>query len=208
MGRLERTARVATGPAKDLIRLPRARLRSCQRSTQPEFGVRDGAAVAVPEHRLMAGTLTQFGHRGHGDRGRAEIGRAESRLPDVCGRNRGSFPRVLRLILWWLDRDPRRPVDFSHGFEQQILQGRVKIVSHKHSVAGGVSRSMFELGMSRLKSIRPRHNTACFSPGTVLAMASACATLISRMPGASSTRCKGTASCGKTAICERRARTN
>ena len=42
---------------------------------------------------------------------------------------------------------------------------------------------MSELGMSRLKSMRPRHNTTCFSPGTVLAMASACATLISRMPG-------------------------
>ena len=31
----------------------------------------------------------------------------------------------------------RRPVDFSHGFQQQILQGRVKILSHKQSVAGG-----------------------------------------------------------------------
>ena len=29
------------------------------------------------------------------------------------------------------------PVDFAHGFEQQVLQGRVKILSHEHPVAGG-----------------------------------------------------------------------
>jgi hypothetical protein len=52
-------------------------------------------------------------------------------------------------------------------------------------------KSTSELGMSRLKSMRPRHNTTCFSPGTLLAMASACATLINRMPGAPSARCKG-----------------
>jgi hypothetical protein len=28
-------------------------------------------------------------------------------------------------------------VDFSHCFEQQILQGGVKILSHEQSVAGG-----------------------------------------------------------------------
>ena len=31
----------------------------------------------------------------------------------------------------------RFPVDFAHGFEQQILQGGMKIVSHEHSVADG-----------------------------------------------------------------------
>jgi hypothetical protein len=31
----------------------------------------------------------------------------------------------------------RRPVDFAHGFQQQILQGGVKILSHEQSVAGG-----------------------------------------------------------------------
>ena len=41
---------------------------------------------------------------------------------------------------------------------------------------------MSELGMSRLKLMRPRHNTTCFSPGTVLAIASACATFINRTP--------------------------
>jgi hypothetical protein len=30
----------------------------------------------------------------------------------------------------------RRPVDFAHGFQQQILQGGVKILSHEHPVAG------------------------------------------------------------------------
>ena len=28
------------------------------------------------------------------------------------------------------------PVDFAHCFEQQVLQGRVKILSHEHPVAG------------------------------------------------------------------------
>jgi hypothetical protein len=28
------------------------------------------------------------------------------------------------------------PVDFAHGFQQQILQGGVKVLSHEHPVAG------------------------------------------------------------------------
>src|SRR5262249_30865354 len=44
--------------------------------------------------------------------------------------------------------------------------------------------------MSRVKLMIPRDNTRCFSPGTVLAMASACATFINRSPGAPSARCK------------------
>src|SRR6266404_684504 len=44
-------------------------------------------------------------------------------------------------------------------------------------------RSISDLGMSRFKLMRPRHNTTCFNSGTVLAMASACATLINRIPG-------------------------
>jgi hypothetical protein len=42
---------------------------------------------------------------------------------------------------------PGRPVDFSHGFQQQILQGGVKILSHEHSVAG---RKQVDVGIGEV----------------------------------------------------------
>src|SRR5262249_44472016 len=73
------------------------------------------------------------------------------------------------------------PVHLAHSFQQQILQGGVKIFSQK--LLREASRSTSESGMSRVKLMIPRDNTRCFSPGTVLAMASACATFINRSPG-------------------------
>ena len=100
----------------------------------------------------------------------------------IIGLLGGEFTEAIEGARW--------PVDFAHGFQQQILQGRVKILSHEQSVAGGKQVNV-RIGMSRLRSMRPRHNTTCFSPGTVLAMASACATLINRMPGAPSAAASG-----------------
>src|SRR5215204_210585 len=48
--------------------------------------------------------------------------------------------QIIGLLGWELTEaieGTRWPVDFSHGFQQQILQGRVKILSHEQSVAGG-----------------------------------------------------------------------
>jgi hypothetical protein len=41
----------------------------------------------------------------------------------------GKFAEAIKGSRW--------PVNVAHGFQQQILQGRVKVLSHEQSVAGG-----------------------------------------------------------------------
>jgi hypothetical protein len=62
-------------------------------------------------------------------------------------------------------------VHLAHGFQQQILQGGVKIFSHEQAVAGGKQVNV-RIGNVASQANDPRDNTRCFSPGTVLAMAS------------------------------------
>ena len=47
--------------------------------------------------------------------------------------------QVIGLLGWKLTKtieSPGWPVNFAHGFQQQILQGGVKVLSHEHPVAG------------------------------------------------------------------------
>jgi hypothetical protein len=62
-------------------------------------------------------------------RARAVVGLCRRREGQIIGLLRGEFTKTIE--------GTRRPVDFSHCFEQQILQGGVKILSHEQSVAGG-----------------------------------------------------------------------
>ena len=55
----------------------------------------------------------------------------------LCGRREGQIIGLLGGKFTEAIEGARGPVDLAHGFQQQVLQGGVKVLSHEHSVAGG-----------------------------------------------------------------------
>ena len=71
-------------------------------------------------------------------------------------------------------------MDFAHGFEQQILQSRVKIPLHEQPVAHSKQVNVRIGNVSgQADETSPQHDM--LQPGDPLEMASACVTFISRI---------------------------